>query len=154
MKFFRFVLLIGSLLLIFSCTHRNENNLKGDLVKNPVSLKKSDSTQSPVMKFETLEHDFGRVFAGEKVSYSFKFYNKGKSDLLITNVTASCGCTVPEWSKTPVAPGEEGHITVTFNTAGRSGFQQKQITVLANTVPNTVSLMIKAQVYEPGSNKE
>ncbi|HAW58147.1 MAG TPA: DUF1573 domain-containing protein [Bacteroidales bacterium] len=154
MKFLRVVLLTGSLFFILSCSHRNQNNLSGDLVRNPVSLHNSDSTQSPVIKFETIEHDFGRVFAGEKVSYSFKFYNKGKSDLLITNVSASCGCTVPEWPRTPIAPGQEGYITVTFNTAGRNGFQQKQITVLTNAVPNTAILMIKAMVYEPGRETE
>lgn len=109
----------------------------------------ADAGQMPVIQFDKTIHDFGRVLAGEKISYSFKFRNTGKSDLLITKVSASCGCTVPEWPKTPIAPGEEGYITVTFNTSGRKGLQHKSVTVLANTNPNTTILNIQAEIYQP-----
>lgn len=133
-----------------SCGNRGNNPSAGELVKNPVSLAgNTNAANMPVIQFDKTLHDFGRVLAGEKISYSFKFRNTGKSDLLIAKVSASCGCTVPEWPKTPIAPGEEGYITVTFNTSGRKGVQHKSITVLANTNPNTTVLNIKAEVYQP-----
>ncbi len=147
--------LLGLIFLIVaafavSCGNSNNNPNAGELVKNPVSLSGNpDAAIMPVIEFDHSFHDFGRVLAGEKISYSFKFRNKGKSDLLITKVSASCGCTVPEWPKTPIAPGEEGYITVTFNTAGRKGIQHKSVTVLANTNPNTTVLNIQAEVYQP-----
>lgn len=90
---------------------------------------------APVMKFEKEAHDFGKIKGGEKVTYDFKFTNTGKSPLIISDAVASCGCTRPEWPKTPVKPGESGNIHVTFDSHGKTGLQDKLITVTANTVP-------------------
>lgn len=103
----------------------------------------------PAMEFKESLHDFGTVIEGEKVSYSFKFENTGESDLLISSVTASCGCTATKYTKEPVAPGDEGVVTVTFDTRRRRGFQNKTITVTANTQPNKFILRIKAKVMSP-----
>src|ERR1700760_2679302 len=90
---------------------------------------------APVMKFEFDTHDFGKIKQGDKVTYEFKFTNTGKSPLIISNATATCGCTTPEWPRNPLQPGEGGKIRVTFNSAGKSGLQDKLITVSANTNP-------------------
>jgi hypothetical protein len=91
---------------------------------------------APIIKFANESFDFGKVKQGDKVSYEFKFTNTGKSPLIIQNAVASCGCTIPEWKpKTPILPGSGGVIMVTFNSAGKSGLQDKQITVTANTAP-------------------
>lgn len=92
-------------------------------------------TDAPVMKFETIHHDFGKIIAGDKVTYEFKFTNAGKSPLIISDAVASCGCTIPTWPKQPIKPGESGGIKVTFNSAGKMGLQDKQITITANTNP-------------------
>jgi hypothetical protein len=89
----------------------------------------------PVMKFEKGIHDFGKIKTGDKVTYEFKFTNTGKSPLIIKDAVASCGCTKPEWPTTPIKPGEDGAIKVTFNSAGKMGLQDKQITITANTNP-------------------
>ncbi len=110
---------------------------------------KADSTAGPVMpngpkfKFENDTHDFGKIKAGDKVTYKYNFVNIGKSPLIITNATATCGCTQPEWPKTPVKPGEGGQIVVTYNSTGHSGLQDKMITITANTDPaqNTLHLV-------------
>jgi plastocyanin len=101
------------------------------------------NANAPVMKFEFDSHDFGKVKAGDKVTYEFKFTNTGPSPLIITNATASCGCTVPEWPKEPIEPGQGGKIKVTFDSANKEGLQDKQITVTANTSPaqNVVHLV-------------
>jgi hypothetical protein len=88
-----------------------------------------------VMKFEKETHDFGKIKAGDKVTYEFKFTNAGKSPLIIKDAIASCGCTKPEWPSTPIKPGESGAIKVTFNSLGKMGLQDKQITITANTNP-------------------
>jgi hypothetical protein len=95
----------------------------------------ANAANAPLMKFEKESHDFGKIKQGDKVSYDFKFTNNGKSPLIITDAVASCGCTTPEWPKTPVKPGESGLIKVVFNSTGKMGLQDKQITITANTVP-------------------
>jgi hypothetical protein len=95
----------------------------------------ANAANAPVMKFEKESHDFGKIKTGDKVNYDFKFTNTGKSPLIISEAHATCGCTIPEWPKAPVKPGESGIIKVTFNSAGKTGLQDKQITVTANTVP-------------------
>ena len=105
------------------------------------------------MKFEETEHDFGKLIQGETVSYEFQFTNSGKSDLIIVDVSTSCGCTVPSFPKTPIHCGDKGVIKVTYNSSGKHGFQSKNILVVANTQPNTTLLRIKAQVVSPNSEK-
>ncbi|MDD4603572.1 MAG: DUF1573 domain-containing protein [Bacteroidales bacterium] len=123
-----------------------------DVVSNPNSATgKSDLSSLPVIQFEETEHDFGRILEGETVSFSFKFKNTGKSELVIADVTTSCGCTVPSYPKTPLQPGEKGIVKVAFNSIGKRGFQSKNILVVANTQPNTTMLRIKAQVVNARS---
>jgi hypothetical protein len=98
--------------------------------------------------FEENEYDFGRVVAGEVVKHTFKFTNSGSVPLLIQNASASCGCTVPRWPKEPIAPGSTGEITVEFNSQGRVGSQNKTVTVLANTQPNTNVVTLKGEVLD------
>jgi hypothetical protein len=93
--------------------------------------------------------NFGKIIQGEKVTYSFKFTNTGKSDLVITGASGSCGCTVPSFPKGPITPGKSGLIDVLFNSEGKKGIQNKTITVLANTQPNAVTLKIKVEIIEP-----
>lgn len=91
--------------------------------------------EMPVMKFEKEMHDFGKIKSGDKVTYEFKFTNTGKSPLIVKDAIASCGCTKPEWPHTPIKPGESAAIKVTFNSLGKMGLQDKQITITANTNP-------------------
>ena len=101
--------------------------------------------QDAEMTFATLTHDFG-TFPEEtgSVSYTFEFTNTGKGDLILQNVRASCGCTTPDWTKTPVRPGEKGTVVVTYNASGRPGAFTKTITVTANSGEEV--LTIKGEV--------
>jgi len=100
----------------------------------------------PVMTFEHTEHDFGTIKEGDKVTYSFTFTNSGASDLIISNAVGSCGCTVPEYPKAPLKPGESGKIKVSFNSAGKMGRQQKTVTLAANTATGKEIITIKANI--------
>jgi hypothetical protein len=133
--------------LILSACNNSGNKISADDINNPNTASgKIDMDQLPMFEFETEEHDFGKITEGEKISYAFKFKNTGKSDLIISNAKASCGCTVPEYPTTPVKPGEEGKIIISFNSDGRKGINNKTVVLTANTQPNTKVLTIKAEV--------
>lgn len=83
--------------------------------------------------FENTTHNFGDVSQGDKVTHAFKFKNSGDQPLVISNVLATCGCTATKWTKEPVKPGESGEITVEFDSSGRSGKQNKVVTIISNT---------------------
>ncbi|RAJ02267.1 uncharacterized protein DUF1573 [Chitinophaga skermanii] len=87
----------------------------------------------PTMTFENPEHDFGNITPGQVVEYNFKFANNGTKDLIIEDVVTSCGCTVPEWPKRPIKPGETEYLKVRFDSKGKAGYQEKDITIKANT---------------------
>lgn len=100
------------------------------------------------IRFETTTHDFG-VISEKKgpVSCRFEFVNVGDGNLVITDATAQCGCTRPEYPETPVRPGKKGSIKVTFNPAGRPGAFTKSVTVrLAGDRKKKVVLKIKGTV--------
>jgi hypothetical protein len=150
---------VASLILCFipGCKSNGEQktqSVSSDLVTNPITAsgKKAEGTL-PQMTFEQTKHDFGMMVQGEKLSYTFKFTNTGGSDLIISNASSTCGCTIPKYSKEPVKPGGKGEIEVVFNSAGKSGTNTKTIKLLTNAQPNTVELEITAEVYVPDSKK-
>jgi len=101
------------------------------------------------MTFAESVHDFGKMVQGDVVKYTFHFKNTGKTDLRIARVSTSCGCTVGEYPHGPVKPGEEGDVEVTFNSAGKMGYQNKSVMLLANTKPARTVLRINAVVEAP-----
>jgi len=100
----------------------------------------------PTMEFSTVDHDFGTVDEGKKVVYTYKVKNTGQAPLIIQNAAPSCGCTVPNWTKTPIPVGGEGFVKAEFDTKGKPGINNKTITVTANTWPKTTTLKFKAMV--------
>lgn len=123
-----------------------DNAIDPTVIENPASASGNSTAKIPVFAFQDTVHDFGKIVDGEIVSYAFRFKNEGTGDLLIRSANGSCGCTVPEWPKDPIPPGEGGIINVKFNSEGRSGIQHKTVTLIANTLPNTVVLSISAEV--------
>jgi hypothetical protein len=111
-----------------------------------------DSATAPRIKFEKETYDFGSITSGEKVTYNFKFKNIGQSPLIISNAEASCGCTVPEFPDKPVNPGEEGIIKVVFDSSGKSGMQNKVVTITSNAIPATKELHIIGNLKEAKKN--
>ncbi|MCF8244033.1 MAG: DUF1573 domain-containing protein [Saprospiraceae bacterium] len=105
-----------------------------------------------VISFTETEFNFGKVKAGEKVEHEYTFKNTGKEPLVISNAKGSCGCTVPEWPKEPIAPGASAKIRVNFDSKGKSGPQTKQVTITANTDPVQSIIYIKGEVLgDPAS---
>lgn len=103
------------------------------------------------MTFDNDEFEFGMIEQGEKVQHIFRFTNTGSRPLVISNATGSCGCTVPNWPKAPIGPGETGAIVAEFNSKGKMGMQNKTITITANTNPPQTLLHIKGEIYSSES---
>lgn len=102
------------------------------------------STQDSIVFVKTI-NDYGTIVQGSDGNCEFKFTNKGKLPLVLSNVKASCGCTVPEWPKEPILPGKTSSIKVKYNTNNQGTFN-KSITVNSNAINNTVILQIKGIV--------
>jgi Protein of unknown function (DUF1573) len=101
----------------------------------------------PKMNLKVTEHDFG-VFKEEagRQAFTFVVTNAGDHPLVIQNIVASCGCTTPDWTRSPIAPGEEGKITAVYDPANRPGQFHKTLTVYSNSVPSPVVLSLKGEV--------
>lgn len=136
---------IASIMLTVSCKENAALRIDEETAKQ-AEIAHAESGKMPLIKFESLEHDFGTVNEGEKVEHVYTFKNEGTADLVISEVKPSCGCTVPDYTKTPVKPGETGEVKVTFDTGGKPGNQQKTVTVKSNTETGTETLNFKANV--------
>lgn len=149
---------IGSFLFLGACKKKEEANteVQNSSTSSSASIGIPEQEKRiipadgkyPVMTFEKTEHDFGTISAGSKVNYSFQFKNTGEADLIITRAIGSCGCTIPEYPKTPIKVGESAKIDVSFNSAGKHGNQQKSVTISTNSKAGVESLLIKASIKE------
>lgn len=121
--------------------------------------KLSASNEDATIVFETLEHDFGSIPQGTALEYSFKFKNEGDKPLVIENVHPACGCTgATTDGKKVYLKDESGEIKITFNTQGRSGTVEKNISVTTNdTLNSQINLKIKCEItseIKPDPNKK
>ena len=106
----------------------------------------TELTEVTAMKLDRMEHDFGKIPDTAPVETSFVVTNTGDKPLLITNAQGSCGCTVPDYPKDPIAPGESRDMKVSFNPNGKEGVNNKTVTITANTEPATTIINIKSDV--------
>ncbi|MFZ4457248.1 MAG: DUF1573 domain-containing protein [Bacteroidales bacterium] len=110
---------------------------------------------APSIVFANMSHDFGTISdADGSVSCEFVFTNNGDAPLVISRVTASCGCTTPSWTQEPIAPGKTGFIKATYAAKGRPGAFSKTITVVSNAKEGTVMLNIKGTVQPANASIE
>lgn len=100
------------------------------------------------ISFAQASHDFGKIMQDSDNHYTFTFTNTGNEPLLITKAEGSCGCTVPEYPKHPIAPGETGELRVQYQPGKQEGRQNKTVTVTANTEPAQTVLNIMADVQK------
>ena len=138
------VLFIG--LIAVSCKENATTKVKKENVELAAERDAKIKVGGAVIAFDKIEHDFGTINEGDVVETIFYFTNTGKSELIISSAKGNCGCTVPEWPKEPILPGEKGEIKVKFNSDRKPNKQQKQVTLVTNTNEGTEILVIKAQV--------
>ena len=143
--------LILLLVSLASCnSSSDEKTITTDLVNSPLTANSNaEKVLTPNIEMLETSYNFGEIQQGESVTHDFILKNTGDADLIISAAKGSCGCTVPEWPKTPIAKGEEAAIKVTFNSAGRSGKQNKTVTLVTNAIPNTKVLTINGNVIVP-----
>ncbi|MBK5208719.1 MAG: DUF1573 domain-containing protein [Flavobacteriaceae bacterium] len=141
--------IVGFLLLSLAFVSCKENASSKIDSTNLETAKERDakmSLGSAIIEFDKNEFDFGTINEGDVVEGAFKVANKGKTDLIITDASASCGCTVPEWPKDAIKPGDSAIIKFSFNSRGKRGKQSKTITLKTNTANVTETLRIAGTV--------
>lgn len=145
-----YLYLVMALCLLVACNDgtTTDGQLSGDLVTISKSASESSDKQA-VITFDKTEHNFGTLLQGEVVTYSFHFTNSGNVPLLVSNVSTTCGCTVADYPREPIAPGKDGFIKATYDSKGHHGFQSRAITVSANTMPAQTVLRMKGEVKTP-----
>jgi hypothetical protein len=128
---------------------KDKELLSTDLINNPRSAEGTSDTALQAlatMNFRDTVHDFGSIKEGEVVSYDFEFTNTGKRPLIISSANGSCGCTVADFPREPLAPGKASVIKVQFSSAGKEGHQEKSVTLVNNTAKGKQMLFIKGDV--------
>jgi hypothetical protein len=128
------------------------------LFVSSLSFAQQNSTASfaaPIttIEFEEATFNYGEITAGEKIQNVFQFTNTGDAPLIITSAKGSCGCTVPEWPKEPIMPGETAEMLVQFDSKGKKGNQSKRVSITANTDPAISYLTIKGTVIKAEEKK-
>ena len=139
--------LIVAILSVFtfaSCKDNAADKVNAENVAT-AEARDAESGKFPQITFEENQYDFGTIDQGTNVEHVFKFKNTGDAPLMIVNAKSSCGCTVPEYTKEPVAPGEGGQLLVKFNGSGQNQVN-KTVTLTTNTKAGTETLTIKAFV--------
>jgi hypothetical protein len=130
-------------------TPATQNNPAMDL--NAAAVPPENTGPKTSIQFAEMEHDFGTIDQNTTNPKIFTFTNTGSEPLIISNAKGSCGCTVPEYPRQPIAPGETGDIKVVYSPGTQANQQAKSVTITANTEPATTVLRIKANVT-PGEN--
>lgn len=140
MKNFLFVLILGA--AVVGCKDRKTDKVAGPMeVNGPMKFK--DST---AIRLIDSSYNFGKVAEGEKVGYSYRFVNLGPNKLIVSKATPSCGCTIAEIPKEPLAIGDTGFIKIEFDSKGRPGTAHKTIHVESNAYPSFPDLELTGEV--------
>jgi hypothetical protein len=131
-------------LILSSCNVRTKDKVDNNIAaesKNEIS-----SALSTSVEIIDSVYDFGKVKEGEIVQFNYRFKNIGSNPLVVSNASASCGCTVPEKPEAPIKTGDTGFIKVKFNSEGRPGTAHKTVTILSNANPSFPELLLKGEV--------
>jgi Protein of unknown function (DUF1573) len=141
-KTFSLALLV---LTLASCNQKGSSKITDQDMKS-VEAEKALAGRLPKIELDKIEHDFGTIKEGEVVETEFIVKNIGTADLVIAEAKGSCGCTVPQPPKEPIAPGQSAPIKVSFDSNGKTGQQNKTVTLTTNTEDGKETFNIKANV--------
>lgn len=140
-----FLILAAVALVSFTSCKENATDKVSEENVAAAAERDAESGKYPVMAFSETEFDFGTIDQGVAQEHVFTFTNTGEADLVIVDAKSSCGCTVPEFTKDPVAPGATGEMLVKFNGSGKNQVS-KTVTITANTKSGKETIKIKAFV--------
>ena len=140
--------------ILTGCNTEQDRTVNSDVLDNPATLKGEKIDKMPEITFEEKEFKTGDISQGEVVNYVYKFTNTGKAPLVLSSVTASCGCTVAKnYPKGKILPGESGEIAVEFDSDNKWGALDVSITVGSNTIPAVTQLFIRTNIVVPDNMK-
>ncbi len=140
----KYLLLFALTVIFISCDVRKKDKIMDDAEKQKLLALKDSTT---VQVIDSV-YDFAKVTEGEKVEFNYRFKNTGIKPLVVTNASASCGCTVPQKPEKPILPGETGFIKVVFDSKNRVGSAHKTITVISNAYPPFPELQLTGEVIK------
>ncbi len=151
----RNTLFLALALAVLTACNDASSKINNSTTENGLNAESVAAAGTPAFTFEEETWNFGQIKEGEVAEHIFKFKNTGNAPLIISNAQGSCGCTVPQFPREPIAPGNTGEIKVSFNSQGRAGSQNKRVTINANTIPNVYTLEINAEVLaDPNAPKK
>lgn len=159
MKKYLFVSTLALATFMFSCNSESSAEEVGTEQTTETTVVEPSTVTEPtvetavaaattILTVDRMEHDFGKIPDTAPVETSFVITNDGDEPLLITNAQGSCGCTVPEYPKDPIPPGESRDMKVSFNPTGKEGVNNKTVTITANTEPATTIIYVKSDVQK------
>lgn len=139
--------IVITIILSTGCTQGNDEHTEKEPQAQTVTAVESPMPPS-LTSIEWIDSalNMGKIREGEKVEVAFRFKNTGTEQLVINNVSASCGCTVAEKPQEPIGPGKEGLIRAAFDSKGRTGQNHKTLTVYANTTASVYNLSFDVEV--------
>jgi len=156
------LLSLMTIIILFSCNNAtdkiDQNNTNTKTAEPTTNKESNNSINAQIIDdnaggaaFEFTNEggkvwDFGTIQQGDTPEFSFTFKNTGNEPMIISNAKGSCGCTVPQWPKEPIAPGATGEISVQFSAKGKKGSQNKTVTLTANTTPPNTKLRVTGQI--------
>jgi hypothetical protein len=153
-------IVIAATVLMSACQNRAQDKTAAPTNTNPYAAPAAD-VAADVANYTTIQwidsvRDMGQITEGQKLEIAFRFRNTGKKPLVIGNVAPSCGCTVADVPKEPIAPGKEGVIKGIFDSSAKPGVNTKTMTVTANTEGNqhhvlTFTVNVQKKAGEPAT---
>lgn len=145
----KLAILFAVITLIVACNSGDKKaDASGMTPEQKDKVLKDSSNYTNIQWLDSTYSDLGKVKEGQVVEVAFRFKNTGNKNLVIMDVTAGCGCTIPEKPNEPYTPGQEGVIKAKFNSENREGLNTKEIYVTANTKPNPQMLTFKVEVMK------
>lgn len=129
-----------------SCNNQNTTSNTAKDSTDQVDVATDATAGIGKIEFAESAFDFGTIKEGKIVDHVFTFKNTGTAPVILVQVSASCGCTTPDYTKEPILPGKEGEIKVSFNSQGQVGNQQKIVTISSNAENKVTTVQIKGTV--------
>lgn len=144
------IIITAAALFLSACQMADRKTTGNELSDKERKDALTDSSKyTSIQWLDSTYRDLGKVKEGTKVEVSYHFKNTGKYPLVLANVSAQCGCTTPDWPKTPIMPGEENVVKAVFNSDGRKGENHKEVYVNANTTPQSaMTLSFRVEITE------
>jgi len=141
-----FIMLIAVVSLAACQTTDKKTAKKSLSEEEKTDALKDSANYTTIQWLDSTFKDLGKVKEGQMVEVTYRYKNTGNKSLIIANVSAQCGCTVPEKPEEPIAPGKEGVIKAKFDSKSRKGENRKDVYVTANTIPQNQTLTFRVEV--------